>query len=592
MAEKKQKIRQPIISVLGHVNSGKTTLLDYIRGSIIVEKEAGSITQMIGATEVPIEKIKNICGDVLESMDTELTIPGLLLIDTPGHAAFTSLRKRGGSLSDIAVLVIDIEDGVQPQTREAIEILKDSKTPFIIALNKIDRLPGWKTEKVCWTQNFKRQSKKLREMLDTEIYKIMGDLNDYDIVCERFDRVDNFQKKIGVVPISAETGEGVPELLMLISGLSQKFLADNLAIKEGIGKGTVLEVNEVKGMGTTIDVIHYDGTIKRNDILLLGGKNGIIETKVKALLKTKPLTEIRREKSFKRLDEVSPASGVKISAKKLEDVMAGSPVRTASSEKEIEVARNEIKEEMENIIIKTVPRGAIVKADSLGSLEAVSKVFQDEKIPISKAEVGKITKKDLLELKGCDEEFKVVFGFNTKETKSADSYRKREGLKTITSEIIYELIDNYREWRYEIEQNKIQNALKKISRPGKFRIMPEHVFRSSNPAVVGVEIVEGSISPGSKFMTHKGDTLGTIKAVQEGGESIDLAKKGDEVAVSLTDVQVGRQVKEGETYYTDIEKEDLYMIRDLEEHVSQNELNALEEIIEIKDKKNPRWKIG
>ncbi len=589
----KQKIRQPIISVLGHVNSGKTTLLDYIRGSIVVEKEAGSITQMIGATEVPIDKINNICGDMLDNLDTNITIPGLLLIDTPGHAAFTSLRKRGGSLSDIAILVIDIEDGVQPQTREAIEILKESGTPFIIALNKVDRLPGWKTDKVCWTDNFKNQSKKLRERLDREIYEIMGDLNEYDLVCERFDRVEDFKKKIGVVPISAETGEGVPELLMLISGLSQRFLSDSLKIEEGIGKGTVLEVNEVKGLGTTIDVIHYDGTIRKNDTLLLGGKNGIIETKVKALLKTKPLKEIRREKSFERLEKTTPASGVKISAKNLDDAMAGSPVRTVSCEENKEEAREEILKEIRDLEIKTVPKGAVVKADSLGSLEAVSKVFNEEKIPISKAEVGKITKQDLLELKGSEDEYKIVFGFNTSVTESARKHRmKKDNMDIITSDVIYELVEEYNEWRHELEQKKIQEALSKLSRPGKFRIMPEHVFRSSKPAVVGVEIVEGAISPGSKFMNSDGDTLGRIKSVQESGESVDIAKKGDEVAVSLTDVQVGRQVEEGDTYYTDIEKDDLFKIRELEDEVSGNELNALEEIIEIKDKKDPRWKVG
>ena len=592
MAGENEEIRQPIISVLGHVNSGKTTLLDYIRGSIVVEKEAGSITQMIGATEVPLDKIKNICGDLLNTMG-DIKIPGLLLIDTPGHAAFTSLRKRGGNLSDIAVLVIDIEDGVQPQTKEALEILTESKTPFLIALNKIDRLPGWKTEKMCWTENFKNQKKKLRDRLDQEIYEIMAELNEFGLVCDRFDRVDSFQKKIGIVPVSAETGEGVPELLMVLSGLSQRFLAEDLKVEEGIGKETVLEVNEVKGLGKTIDVILYDGTIEKDDKLVLGGKNGMIETDVKALLKSKPLTEMRREKDFERLEKVTPAAGIKISAKKLEDVMSGSPVRAVSNEEELEEARKEIEKALEEFSIQTVPDGTVVKADSLGSLEAVSKVFREEGIPISKAEVGKITKQDLLELKGSEEVNKVVFGFNTSTTDSAEKFNlKHDEYQIIESEIIYELVDRYQEWKEKMEERKRQEVLGEISRPGKFRIMPEHVFRSSNPAVVGVEIVEGAVSPGSSFMTDKGERLGTIKAVQEGGESIDLAEKGDEVAVSLTNVQVGRQIAEGETYYTDIEKEDYDSIREMEEYISQNELNALDEIVSIKDKKNPRWKLG
>ncbi|MDY6789060.1 MAG: translation initiation factor IF-2 [Candidatus Nanohaloarchaea archaeon] len=591
--EKTENIRQPIISVLGHVNAGKTSLLDSIRGSIVVEKEAGSITQMIGATQVPLNTIEEICGDLLKTLDTELTIPGLLFIDTPGHAAFTSLRKRGGSLSDIAILVIDIEDGVQPQTREAIEILKQSKTPFIIALNKVDKLPGWKSEHESFMQNMKEQSSRLQDKLNETIYEIMGDLNDYGITAERFDKVDNFQKKVGIVPISAETGEGLPELLMVMSGLSQRYLKGGLQIHEGAGKGTVLEVNEVKGLGTTIDLILYDGVLEKEDKLLIGGETGVIETEIKALLEPKPLKEMRREKDFKHLKKVYPAAGVKIAADGLDAAVSGAPVRSVRSEENAEEARKEIEEELHDLSIETSSNGVVVKADSLGSLEAVSKEFKQKKIPISKAEVGKITKQDLVELEGSEDKYKVVFGFNTKITGSAEEFLKgKTGYKVITSEIVYELVEEYEEWRQELERLKREEKLSELSRPGKFRILPGHVFRSSKPAVVGVEVVEGAVSPGSKFMTPEGDVLGRIKSVQDEGESIDLAKKGDRVAVSLTDVQVGRQIDEGETLYTDVSSEDYKALKELEDRISQDELNALDKIVEIKDQRNPRWKIG
>ncbi len=586
-------IRQPIVSVLGHVDSGKTTLLDRIRGSLVVEKEAGSITQMIGATEVPLNTIHTICGDLLDTLGTEITIPGLLFIDTPGHAAFTSLRKRGGTLSDIAILVVDIQDGVQPQTREAIEILKESQTPFVIALNKIDTLPGWKSEKECWTDNIKEQSERLQQELDEKIYELMGDLNDYGIVCDRFDRVDNFRKKVGIVPISAETGEGIPELLMTISGLSQRYLQDDLGVGSGTGRGTVLEVNQVKGLGTTLDIILYDGVIRKDDRLVVGGRNGIIDTEVKALLKPKPLKEMRREKDFERLDEITPAAGIKIAAKGIDTVTAGAPIRAVRSEEEMEQARQDIREEMEELEIKTTPKGAVVKADSLGSLEAVAKVFEHEDIPISKAQVGSITKQDLLELEGSEPEYRVVFGFNTSMTNQATTYlRENSGLQVVRSNIIYELVEQYQDWREEVERRQREETLSQLSRPGKFRIMPQHVFRSSNPAVVGVEVVEGAISPGSKFMTEEGEVLGRIKSIQDEGESIDLATKGDEVAVSLTDVQVGRQIEKGGTYYSDISSDDYRTLKEMEEYISQNEMNALEEIVEIKDQNDPRWKIG
>ncbi|MDY6771657.1 MAG: translation initiation factor IF-2 [Candidatus Nanohaloarchaea archaeon] len=591
-----RKLRQPIVSVLGHVDSGKTTLLDHIRQSTVAQKEAGSITQMIGATEVPTNTIETFCGDLLDQLDTELTIPGLLFIDTPGHAAFTSLRKRGGSLSDLAILVVDIQDGVQPQTEEAIQILKESETPFVIALNKIDTLPGWQSEQnACWKQNLASQRSKLQKQLNEKIYEIMGELHDQGITCERYDRVDSFQQKVAVVPCSAETGEGIPDLMMVMAGLSQRYLDDDLKVVGGTGQGTVLEVNEVKGFGTTIDVILYDGILKKDDKLIVGGKNGVIVRDIKAILKTQPLTEMRREKDFDKLEEAVPAAGVKIAAQDLDDVMAGAPVRAVRSgdEEALDEARQAVREELKDFDIQTLPEGVVVKADSLGSLEAVSKTFADEDIPIAKAEVGKITKQDILELEGSDPEHKVVFGFNTGTTGATDDMlTQRDDVKVFTSDIIYELVDRYKGWRQEVERRQREKALSKVARPGRFRIMPDHVFRASNPAVVGVEILEGAVSPGSKFMTDDGEVLGRIKSVQEDGESIDLATKGDEVALSLTNVQVGRQVVEGESFYTDIPSNDYRALQELEEHLSQDELNVLEKIVDIKDQKDPRWKLS
>lgn len=586
-------VRQPIVSVLGHVDAGKTTLLDYIRGSLVVEKEAGSITQMIGATEVPIGAIDEITADISDQIGVDLTIPGLLFIDTPGHAAFTSLRKRGGSLSDIAILVVDVKNGVQPQTKEAVEILKESETPFVIALNKIDTLPGWQTETTSWTANYQQQTDRLQNELDETIYEIMGDLHDLGITCERFDRVDDFQKKVAIIPISAQKGEGIPELLMTISGLSQQFLGERLEIEEdGIGKATVLEVNEVKGLGTTIDIILYDGVIRNDDTIIIGGSDGCVQTDVKSLLKPEAMAEMRREQQFDRLEQVEPAAGVKISAKHLDDVVAGAPLRAVHDSDDIDTAREAITEQIQEVDVTTQPEGVSVKADSLGSLEAVSKTFREEQIPIGSAEVGKITKRDIVNLEGLDREHKILFGFNTSMTDSAsEELANHDDIQVFTSDVIYELVDQYQEWLTALQEQERQEELGSIARPGKFRIMPDHVFRSSNPAVVGVEIIDGAVAPGSTFMTSEGEQLGTIKSVQEDGESIDLATKGDEVALSLTNVQVGRQIEEGGTYLTDIDAEDYNTLKEYSEYISAGEQSILEEIVDIKDSIDPRWKL-
>lgn len=583
--------RQPILSVLGHVDSGKTTLLDRIRESRIVEGEAGGITQMIGATEVPLETVEDVCGDLLDNLDTDITIPGVLFIDTPGHAAFSSLRKRGGSISDIAILVIDIEEGVQPQTEEAINILKESGTPFIVALNKIDKMHGWQSSDDSFLKNVRKQSDKIQQKLDERIYEIMGELNEYDITADRFDRVDNFQKKVAIAPISAESGEGIPELLMVVAGLSQRYLADNLEIHEGIGRGTVLEVSQEEGMGTTIDVIHYDGTIGSDQKLVYGTAEGAKTTDIRALLEPRPLKEIRVDKKFDHVDEVEPASGVKIVGKDLEGVIAGATVRTASKE-ELDTAVEEVEEELELGEFELQNEGVVAKADSLGSLEALMRELNENDIPVKKADVGEISKTDVIEVQNEVPENRAILSFNTGFNKQGELAAREEDIEIFQSQVIYKIIEDYQEWRQDLQQEQRKRALEAVSRPARVRVLEGHVFRSSNPAVVGVNVIEGVLKPGGHMLNSSGDTIGRIKSVQSENESLDKAPRGEEVAVSLSNATVGRDFEEGEMLYTDLTSKDYRRLQELEDLLSAGEKNVLEEIVDIKDSKDPHWKIG
>lgn len=588
-------IRQPIISVLGHVDSGKTTLLDYIRGSLVAERESGGITQMIGSTQVPLDKIEEICGDLLQQLDTELRIPGLLFIDTPGHAAFTSLRKRGGSLSDIAVVVVGVSSGVQPQTREAIEILRESGTPFVIALNKVDTIPGWQdNEGGSFLQNYQQQGDRVQKRLDEIIYELMGDFSDMDFTVDRYDKVDDFTKKVGVVPISAKTGEGIPDLLMTMAGLSQRYLADRLEVHPGIGKGTVLEVNEVKGFGTTIDIILYDGAIHKDDTLVVGSGDDPIITNIKALLEPNPLREIRTESDFRSIDEVSAAAGVKISAPDLDNVVAGVPLRSLSADADetVEEATDAVTAEMASFTIETQTNGVIVRADSLGSLEAILDFISDKDIAVKKAAVGKVTKKDIIEAEHEEDTNRAILAFNTSLADTAEEQLQDADIQYFESDIIYQLIEEYEEWTEKLDQQQRQQVLENITRPAKIRIMPDHVFRSSNPAVVGVEIRDGVLNTGSALMNENGESRGRVKSIQEDGDSINSATKGQEVAVSITDITMGRQVEEGDELYTNIPSKDYKIIQRMEDEFSQGELQLLEEIVEIKDNVDPRWKLG
>ena len=547
-------IRQPIIAVLGHVDHGKTLFLDKIRGTAIAEKEAGRITQHIGATEVPASVIEKIGHKLLKKFGFELKIPGLLFIDTPGHEAFTNLRKRGGSVADLAVLVIDIMQGVQKQTKEAIEILKSYKTPFVVAATKIDMLHYWNSKEGSFLDNLPNQSQEAIKQLDEKIYEIVAKLFEFGFQSERFDRCTDFTKQVAIVPVSNITGEGIPEILILLAGLSQKFLSDKLEISsKEEPKGTVLEVREEKGLGTTIDVILYSGTLHVNDEILVGGKSGIIRTKIRALLKPQPLTEIRDKKGvFQYVDSVSAACGVKIVAPELEQALAGSPVVSAKSKH----AKELIEQEIESIKVKG-KTGVIIKADTLGSLEALTQLFMKYGINIKEADVGNITRKDVVEassVKRTNPLEGVIIGFNVNVEEHASIEAKKLNIKIFRNNVIYKLLEDYQEWRKEEQERIKKEREKKLVWPTKFVVLPQYIFRRSEPAIFGVRVLVGKLKPNVKVMNSQGRIIGKVISIQSQGKELSSANANEEVAVSIDKGVIGRIIKLNDTLYTFIPK--------------------------------------
>jgi len=576
-------IRSPICTVVGHVDHGKSSILDSIRHSNIVAKEAGKITQAIGASIIPISTIKNICGQLLNTLKIKLTIPGLLFIDTPGHAAFTNIRKRGGNLADIAVLVIDINEGFKPQTQECIEILKTYKTPFIVAANKIDLISGYRSGKGNILETIKKNSQEVQDKIDSKIYGLVGKLSENNINSERFDRVEDYTKQVTIVPVSAKTGEGIPELLMLITGLAQKFLEKCLECNaQGDAKGTILEVKEEKGLGKTLDVIMYDGTLKVNNIIVIGGIEKPITAKVRALFQPAPLAEMRdKSTKFKSVKEVHAATGIKISAPDIDEVIAGMPLRSG---KDIEKLKKEVQKEVEEVLIETSKEGIIIKADSLGSLEALVRLLKERNISIRKASIGDINKKDVNEAK-CDKEIKncLILGFNVKKNPEV-----KDEIKIITNDVIYKLIEDLEKYKEEIEKKGEKAQLDLLAKPCKMQIMPGYIFRQSNPAVCGVNILEGTLKVGIKLMKN-GKQLTEVKEIQYEKESISEAKKGKQVAISMPKVTIGRQVDENDMLYSDIPEKDFRKLKELKKYLSSGEIELLKEIAEIKRKENPMW---
>lgn len=563
-------IRQPIISVLGHVDSGKTSFLDRIRGTAVAKKEAGAITQHIGATEVPISVIEKISGKLLQKFGFRLEIPGLLFIDTPGHEAFTNLRKRGGSIADLAVVIVDINQGFQQQTLEAIEILRGFKTPFVLGLNKIDAVHGYDSVGESFSENFVRQHPGIQKALDEKLYEAVGKLHGLGFQSERFDRCEDFSKQIAIVPVSAKTGEGIAEMLMLLAGLSQRFLKNKLSVSESdAGKGNVLEVREEKGLGTTLDIILFQGCLSANELIVLAGKKGIIKTKIRALLKPKPLEEIRETEKFQSVKKVFAASGVKISAPNLEEALPGSPVIAVKDGKEEQLVSKEIL----GIRIVGQQLGPIIKADTLGSLEALTILLEKETgIKPKKADIGALNRKDVLEASGVKEHDSlnaVIFAFNVKIDDIAEKEAQKMGIKIIAGNVIYKLLEEFIEWLAEEKEKGKQARLEHLVFPAKLEILPNHTFRNSKPAIVGVRITAGKLKQGAKLMNSKGIIVGKVTGIQSKKESLGKAGKGEEVAISIDDAIVGRNISEKSTLYTFIPEKTLEQLLEMKDFSSE-----------------------
>ncbi|MFB6088150.1 MAG: translation initiation factor IF-2 [Candidatus Aenigmatarchaeota archaeon] len=571
------EIRSPIITTLGHIDAGKTSLLDKIRETTITGTEAGGITQNISSTYIPTETIKNICSKSLDQK--KIKIPGLLFIDTPGHEAFSTLRKRGGNIADLAILVMDINEGFENQTEESLKFLKEFQTPFVVAATKIDRIHGWiKNDNTCFVESYKKQKNSVQKKLDNKIYEIMGELSERDYNSNRFDKVKEFKKEIGIVPVSNVTGEGISELLTVMVGLSQRFLQEEIEIKSETGLGSVLEVNELKGMGTTIDVILYDGKIRKGDYLVIGGKEPKV-TKIRCLLKPNPLAELRTEKRFNRMDEVQAASGIKIAAPDLDDVIPGSPIRTTSDEEDLEYLKGELKKEVQEVEFEGEGSGVEIKADTLGSLEAMIKVLKENEIPIRKAKVGDVTKRDVMEQKAVEDPFeKVIFAFNVDIPGEVE--KLIEDIKVFKDPVIYRLIEDYQDWKKERKEQLKKEKMEEVTRPGKLKFLPELVFRSRKPAIIGVEILKGVIKPGYTLV-KEGKIVGTVEKVQKEGENVSMAEKGDKVAISIDGPTVGRQIEEGDVFYNAMSREEVRKLEGLKEYLKKDEIELLEE---IKDK--------
>ena len=584
------------MAVLGHVDSGKTSLLDRIRGTGVQGREAGGITQHIGASFLPTETIKETCGILYKKLEeSENKIPGILVIDTPGHEVFTNLRSRGGSAADIAILVVDVNRGFQPQTNESLKILQNRKVPFVVALNKCDQISGWrKSESAFISKALKEQDESIQADLDQKIYDVVGTLSILGYQSEAFYRVKDFKSEIAIVPISARSGVGIPELLSVLVGLTQQYLQQRLSQEQKDPRGIVLEVKDEVGLGPTANIILIDGTIKKENSIVVAKRDSVLVIKPKAILLPKPLDEMRdpRDK-FKPVEQVDAAAGLKIASADLEGVLPGSTLYVASNDAEIEKFTKLIESEMKSVFIDTETDGIILKCDTIGSLEAIVEMLRRSQVPIAKADIGPVTRRDVIEAKAIKEKDRhlgIVLAFNVKVLPDAKDESEDSHIKVFEDKVIYSLIDSYNAWVEEDTANEEDAVFSELVPVSKFTFLKGMVFRNNDPAVFGIRIDVGTLKQKIPFMNKDGRKVGIIHQLQLDKKTVTSAKTGDEVACSVKDVTIDRQIFEEEIFYTFPPSHEAKQLLNRFMHkLSTEEQQVLSEIVEIQRAKEAAY---
>ena len=597
MTEENKIIRAPIVCILGHIDHGKTTILDYIRGTVVQQREAAGITQHIGASYFPTKDIREFLKkSKQEFAEKEIKLPGILVVDTPGHAAFLNLRKRGGAVADIAILVIDVTAGTMPITWESVRILRERKTPFVIAANKIDRISGWKSKTDAdFLDSYNFQKPHVKDFLDEKLLQIIGNFLEEGFKgIDRYDKIKDFTKKIAIVPTSGKTGEGISTLLMILMGLVQQYLTTNLKYSEGSAKGVVLEVKKEKGQGKTIDVLIYDGLINKGDEFIVGGLEKPIKSKVRALLLPKPLDEIRdpRQK-FDSVDTISAAAGIKILAPNIDDVVAGSPFRGIMDPSEEEQIYNEIESEVESIRIKTEKAGVVLKADTLGSLEALENHFTKNGVKISIADVGPIKKEDIINaniVKQLDPYSATVLGFNVPILPEANEQAIKDNIRIFTNNVIYRLLEDYIEYAETRKAEDTAKGLSELILPAKIKMFPEFIFRNSDPAVFGVYVEAGTLYPKVQLITDKGKRVRRVHQIQNKGQTLDKAPKDSEVAISIRGIEIGRDLEKDETLFVYVPESHVrQLMGKFIDELTTDQKQALREFVTLMRKTTHPW---
>ncbi|TGZ59863.1 hypothetical protein CRM22_008852 [Opisthorchis felineus] len=535
-----KKLRAGVICVLGHVDTGKTKILDKLRNTNVQDREAGGITQQIGATNVPLENIKIATKMCPYFHIDQLRVQGLLIIDTPGHESFSNLRVRGSSLCDLAILVVDLMHGLEEQTKESIRILRSRKTPFVVALNKIDRLYGWNSNPAQDVQTtLKNQEQMTKNDFDDHFKKVVQDFALMELNVKMFYENDNPDEFVSMVPTSAHTGDGMGDLLSALCMHLQDRLAKRLAFSEEL-HASVMEVKELHGLGTTIDIIVVNGYLHEGDTIVLAGQEGPIATQVRGLLQPAPMAELRVKGTYQHMKEIKGAQGVKLIAKDLDKALAGLPLYVATDLGEELYFKEEVCRGLKEALkaIAVAPIGVYVVASTLGSLESLLVYLKSVEIPYAGINIGTVHKKDVMKASVMVErepKWAVILAFDVKIDRDAQKLAADLNVRIFTSEIIYRLQTQMEEYIEDLKRGNRRKHRDLAVYPCKLRILPDMVFNKRAPIVVGVHIEAGVLRENTPICVPSRECvhLGRVFSIEFNHKPLQEARTGQEVCIRI-----------------------------------------------------------
>jgi translation initiation factor 5B len=515
-ARSKDNLRSPICCILGHVDTGKTKLLDKIRQTNVQEGEAGGITQQIGATYFPVDALKKKVEAVNKDNSFEFRVPGLLIIDTPGHESFTNLRSRGSSLCNMAILVIDIMHGLEPQTIESLNLLKQRKTPFIVALNKIDRLYGWKKiDNNGFRDSLNFQNKTVHQEFKNRLDFVKTQLAEQGLNSELYYENKSLARNVSIVPTSAHTGEGIPDILRLLVQLTQERLTQSLMYSPEV-ECTVLEVKVIEGLGTTIDVVLSQGTLREGDRIALCGNPEPIATNIRALLTPAEMKELRVKSQYVHQKEIKAAMGIKIAAEGLETAIAGSRLVVVGKDDDEEDILDDLQDELRGLLgkVNTSRVGVSVQASTLGSLEALLEFLKVEKVPVAEINIGPVFKRHLNVAQIMLEkakEYAMLLAFDVKIDKDAQEFADKSGITIFKADIIYHLFDAYKAHQEKYKAQLKEDAKMNAVFPCELKTVA--VFNKKDPIVIGVDVLRGNLRLLTPIASVKTNPVTKIKEI-------------------------------------------------------------------------------